>query len=507
MQSAKGKFLLSSGILLIVIVFFLTTLPIGIRKMVNGEKSRAIILQPIFQTRAEEVVGFDVHGKGEHVALTSTSQGWYFTYPAGARANTSAVSTFLHLLCRWTPERQCKVIKSSEAEDVFGWQKQPTIYTLYRTDGKTIRVITGGFEPESGYIYAKKEDSASVFLLKEIKNLKITGLAYRLRDHNLFPTPLTNITRISFREGRSVITLITDEPLLKTRSMPIFGSARQVTVSTQSTTNLRTWSIIYPHQFPAEPQTVELILAMISQWEVQNFVEETVGTRSNLSRYGLINPEVELTIHSGRQRCPLHISFGLPHGSKGPVYMKTSQHSQIVEIDPKKLDILQDLFSHVCSRRLVYFLEQVGRLEILISQWKVTVLREKEYWEASLQQRISYMKEHLSKEIYQQKKTAYLFPGESIIELLKDWEYLDILTATNPFYKDYKNSSMVMKIIFIQSNGKKLNVFTLWRGNASAEIIFLNRELDDKIYLVSNSIYTDIMGEIENELIHNHTVE
>lgn len=493
------RWILLTGLLGILVgMFFLV--PQGIKKVAEWNKPVETVFEPVFSIQPEQVISIDVRGQGDRVSLEWQNDAWQFTHPVEARANTQAVRYFLEKICHWIPERKYSVLKQQESEtggDAFGFKHQSVRYVLQDQTGKKFVVTSGGQEKITNRIFARIEQTETVYLLPKIAFINMTGLAYRLRDHHLFIAPLTDTVRINFREGSSAVTLERTVRQSRQKIMPIFGEDNKLATVYDDVIGSTDWMVTYPYKIPANQEIVALLLETMSNWEVIQFVEESVGARTNLSKYGLSDSYGEISFLSADGRYPRDVDFGRPHGEDGPVFVKTSMNSKIFKIRKEALQTVQSLFNEVPSRQLVYFLEKIAQIEVLTSRWRIAMVREDDVWGATVQERLSHKKKRVIRRHYQEKEMRYSFGGEGIIEALLALEYIDTLNKENPFYAGFFNAKQVVKFLFFKFNGNLMEVFKLFKSEDSDEIFYLQRQSDNDVYLINNQIIGVILTEIK----------
>lgn len=462
-----------------------------------------IQLTPIFKSTPQDIISFEVKGRGEHVSLTKTAQGWVFLSLENARVNPQAVQIFLNTLCEWTPTRRLEKPSLTEMRDPFDFTENATVYTVVRSDGKKTQVTTGNYDFNVG-LYATTGEY-EIYVMDKKTALESKGLMYFLRDHKVFPEPLSGIIRINFRNQGKVTTLSKTAPKQQRRrlgaklTLPAAGNTREAEARPGP------WQIVYPRKFPANQQVVKELLTVIRQWEAKAFVLETVGTRMDMSRYGLVHPVGELTLHTQNNRYPVYLTFGSPPDKEKKIYLKISQQSQIVEIKTDRFLILEELFSHVTSRQLANFLSQVAGIEILTDKWRVTIARDEDLWKAELQERLGG-KRLPSVPLASEPRQVRFFKGEILVEIFKQAEYIDCLTVKNPWLQKFQSAKNVMKVIFNQANGKAIDIFTVREHQGMKEMIFLHCQQDNEVYLAARSFYTAILKEIQYQLTRDKSL-
>jgi hypothetical protein len=498
--SPKGKMTLGgTGLVVAIFVVLRFTLWAPAPVVLLPEN---VELTPVFRSTPQDIVGFEVQGRGDHVSLTKTAQGWMFLTPENARANPHAVYLFLTTLCEWTPIRHLEHVAATEMRDPFGFEENATKYKVTRGDGTKIEFITGKYDFSAG-LYAKT-GTDELYVMEKKQALDSKGLLYFLRDHNVFPESLTGIKRMSFRNQGKAVTLSCEVSQQQRRR---FG-ANTTTLSEGEAATLAgqglPWKIVYPRKFPANQQVVIEILDMVKQWEVKAYVLETVGTRRAMSRFGFVHPLGELILHTQNSRIPIHLTFSSPPSNPEKIYLKTSIQSQIVEVGSDQFIILEELFSHVTSQHLAHFLSQVARIEMLTEKWQVTIARNEDLWEGSLQSRLN--SKRAPRDVFaQEKKEMRFFEGEILVDIIKKAEYIDCLTVQNPLFPKYQAAKKAMKITFNRDNGKVLEIFTVLQHKGMKEMVFLRRQQDNEIYLVVHSFYDSLLKELEYQLTHKKT--
>jgi hypothetical protein len=438
-------------------------------------------VRAFFALHPDQVYSLELQGPKEHIVLKRSTQGWRLVEPVDDKVNTGTVFALLADLCDW---QTLQVVPESENQKDWGFNSQGWRITLRNQAGQAWTVQVGWQESATGQYYARRADERKVYLVRLPEELVKPEWAQRLRDHNLFAEPLTDIRQMTFRDEHAAITLAWETAAPSSPELPRFGSARDSRVPSAPR-----WIISHPFYVPADPEVMAEVLGAVSQWEVEACVEESVGARTDLGKFGLTEPCAAIVLHQTTRRYPLELVFGQPEGIAGPLYVKSSLEAKIFRLAPGALDQVQALLSHVASRRLIFFWDEVEQCEIVTSHWRIALKREPKGWQA-----VSVRKPSLDAGAGgprgmkpAEEPAPYFFKAAPVVEKLKRLEYLEVLTDRHPYSADYRQAVRVMHIQFLRATGNLLEDFVLLEAPKATGVLFLQRQNDDLVYLVSQS--------------------
>lgn len=451
-------------------------------------------VRAFFTLQPDQVYGVELAGPKERIVLKRVDQGWRLVEPVDDQVNTGTVFALLSDLCDW---QTLQVVPESENQQDWGFSGQGWRITLRNQAGQAWTVQVGWQESSTGHYYARRADERKVYLVRLPEELVKPEWAQRLRDHNLFAEPLAGIRQLTFREKHAAITLAWETAPPGAPELPRFGSTVDPRAPSAPPAEPR-WVITHPFYVPADPEVAAQVLAAVSQWEVEACVEESVGARTDLGKYGLNDPYAAVVLHQTGRRYPQELIFGRPEGIAGPVYVKSSLEAKIFRLAPGGLDTLQALLSRVASRRLIFFWKEVEQCEILTAHWRIALQRGPGGWQA-----VSVRKPDQAVETEAgrarglkppEEPAPYFFQAAPVVEKLQEMEYLEVLTDQHPYSVEFRQAARVMRIQFARATGALLEDFTLSENPKAAGVLFLQRQNDGLVYLVSKRDFQAVLA-------------
>lgn len=440
-------------------------------------------IRAFFSLTPDQVFGVELDGPKEHIVLKRSDQGWRLVEPVDDQVNTQTVFALLADLCDW----QALQVAADAGQQPWEAGTQGWRITLRDQAGRAWTVQVGRKQEDTGQYYARRADDEQIYLVRLPEELIKPAWAQRLRNRVLFDEPLADIRQITFREAHAAMTLARETAAPSIQELPQFGKRPSARVSSAPAAEPR-WVITHPFYVPADSEVAAEVATAVSQWEVEACVEESVGARTDLGKYGLTEPYAAVVLQQSPRRFPVELIFGQPEGVAGPLYLKSSLEAKIFRLAPGQLERLQELLNHVASRRLVFFWREVGECEITTAGWRITLKREPNGWQAVS---VRVLEPEVGAGPLKMKPTEepepYFFKAAPVAEKLERLEYLEVLTDQHPLAGDFRQAVRAMHIRFFSPTGSLLEDFALLERPRAEGPYFLQRQNDDLIYLVGRT--------------------
>ncbi|MEW6517122.1 MAG: DUF4340 domain-containing protein [candidate division FCPU426 bacterium] len=442
-------------------------------------------VRTFFSLKPDQVYGLELRGPKEHLVLRRSEEGWRMVAPVEDKVNTGTVFALLSDLCDW---QTLRVVEDTEGQQEWEADRQGWRVTLRDQSGRAWTVQVGRRDAVSGRYYARRMDERKTYLVRMPEELLQSRWVSHLRDRNLFTEPLAGIRQLTFREAHAVMTLALESATPVSPELPRFGREPAARAAAGASGAEPRWAITYPFYVPTDPQVAAEVLSAVSQWEVEECVEESVGARTDLGKYGLTDPYAAVVVHQQDSRYPLELVFGQPRGAAGPTYVKSSREAKIFLLATGALERVQELLNRVASRRLIYFWDEVGQCEISTAHWRIALQRsQRGGWQAATTRKPNPDTElgKTSRAKPTEEPAPYFFKAGPLIQGLQALEYLDVVNDQNPYYAAYLQAVRVMQIRFYRTTGSQLEEFVFLEGTEPAGVFFLKKQSDNTVYMVS----------------------
>ncbi len=156
----------------------------------------------------------------------------------------------------------------------------------------------------------------------------------------LFPMPSTAMTGIEFRYQDNLIVLKKNQD------------------------QAGAWSMIQPQEQLINPDGLKRVLQFLKTSEYLEIKEETVWSKTVLSRYGLQKPVAQLAITLKQQRMPKVLEFGHVEDQPDVLFAKYQDDSKILSLSALFLKQCLMQLEQVClDRTLIDFMSQVNKIK------------------------------------------------------------------------------------------------------------------------------------------------
>ncbi|HVA83521.1 MAG TPA: DUF4340 domain-containing protein [Candidatus Binataceae bacterium] len=221
----------------------------------------------------------------------------------------------------------------------FGLDK-PAVTLTVTTDNKGVlpALLVGRISPVSNAVYVKLANQPAVLMTTGDFVGAITKNVNDLRSHELMTFNMDDADQIVLRSG-------VNQPIEIDRQ----GGQ---------------WRIVAPGHYAADSDTVAQILTALVDARIADFVTDAP---TDLGQYGLKNPQIEVSVYSGRNKTRYSLLFGLeqPQASKKAVYVKRGDEASVYTVEDALLTKVNlGLFDLRDKTVMGFDPLKVGRLEI-----------------------------------------------------------------------------------------------------------------------------------------------
>jgi Domain of unknown function (DUF4340) len=221
----------------------------------------------------------------------------------------------------------------------FGLDK-PAVTLTVTTDDKGVlpALLVGRISPVSNAVYVKLANQPAVLMTTGDFVGAITKTVNDLRSHELMTFNMDDANQIVLHSG-------VNQPIEIDRQ----GGQ---------------WRIVTPGHYAADSDTVAQILTALVDARIADFVTDAP---TDLGQYGLKNPQIEVSVFSGKDKTQHALLFGLeqPQASKKAVYVKRGGEDSVYTVEDALLaKVNLGLFDLRDKTVMGFDPLKVGRLEI-----------------------------------------------------------------------------------------------------------------------------------------------
>ena len=189
----------------------------------------------------------------------------------------------------------------------FGLDK-PAVTLTVTTDNKGVlpKLLVGHISPVSSGVYVKLADQPSVLMTTSDFLSAISKKVNDLRSHELMTFNMDDAQQIVLRSGAN-------------KPIEIDRQGGQ-------------WRIVAPGHYTADADTVAQILTTLVDARINDFVTDAP---TDLGQYGLKNPQIEVSVYSGKDKTEHALLIGLeqPQAAKKAVYVKRGRENSVYTVE------------------------------------------------------------------------------------------------------------------------------------------------------------------------------
>ena len=189
----------------------------------------------------------------------------------------------------------------------FGLDK-PAVTLTVTTDNKGVvpALLVGHISPVSSGVYVKLADRPAVLMTTSDFVTAVSKKVNDLRSHELMTFNMDDAQQIVLRSGAN-------KPIEIDRQGGL-------------------WRIVAPGHYTADSDTVAQILTALVDARINDFVSDAP---TDLGQYGLKNPQIVVTVFSGKDKTEHALLIGLaePRASKKAVYAKRGGEDSVYTVE------------------------------------------------------------------------------------------------------------------------------------------------------------------------------
>lgn len=239
----------------------------------------------VFTVDADDITALRVTSRsGETTELARSDAGWRITSPVDAPADESEVGSITSNLASLAIQR---VVEETASDAARYGLDDPDLEVAFRTGGDDAwKVLEMGDKTAAGAdMYARRGGESAVFLIYNYVETSFDRGTFDLRDKRILSVDRDAVDRIEVRRGRDTLALVKQDD---------------------------EWRIAEPVQARADSSVAEGLLSRLSALQMQSIVGEHV---TEFGKYGLGNPETQVTLSSGSSQATLAIGSKTDDGA------------------------------------------------------------------------------------------------------------------------------------------------------------------------------------------------
>jgi hypothetical protein len=261
--------------------------------------------QQLFKIAPKDIVQINLRYPNREIELaTDLRHRWVLTKPLKADADQTAADE----IARAIAELEVKKTVAEDTKDLspFGLSHPRAIVTAVLKDGKKLPAIEVGKATPIGFsTYVKRADKPAVMVTSSTFGTQMIKNVDDLRDRQLLSTPADQANRVVI-EHRPGETIELDK------------SGNE-------------WQIVRPASYAADSSTVTSFLSTLTSGRISRFVNDSPA---NLAEYGLDQPQLSISLFTGKQQPAQSLAFGKQTGSASDrgYYVKRSDSQSVYTV-------------------------------------------------------------------------------------------------------------------------------------------------------------------------------
>ncbi len=242
--------------------------------------------KPLFNIAAKDIAGIGLRYPNREIELALDPHGrWVLTKPLKAAADQMAAEELARAIAGLE-------IKKTVAEGVkdlapFGLSPPRAVVTVSLRNKKELPAVEVGKATPIGFsTYIMRADKPTVMITSSTFGTQMTKDVDDLRDRQLLSSSADQADKvvIEHRPGGTI-------ELDKTEGQ---------------------WKIVKPSSYPADSNAVTSLLSALTSGRISRFVSDSPA---NLAEYGLDQPQLTISVSTGKQQPPQSLAFGKQTGS------------------------------------------------------------------------------------------------------------------------------------------------------------------------------------------------
>jgi hypothetical protein len=270
-----------------------------------------------------------------------------------AKADKTAIDDILDAL------KNLKV-KVFEADGVtnlsqYGLDKPRIEATVILGENKNLKTLLVGKDVfETDRVYAKRQDSDSIFSVNKDIVAKLTKEVYDLRDKTVIDFQRADVNKLQLNRGDRIIVCEKD--------------------------NLGEWKITQPTEYKADKDTIDNLLFELDSLKASEFVSDKPAS---LTPYGLDNPQNIVTLYESGKTEPKVLFSGKKQGEA--VYVKTKDIDTVFLVKGSLLDKIEMGVAELRDKIVMKFdSDDAQKLELKRDNIAITCVKQGVNWRITI---------------------------------------------------------------------------------------------------------------------------
>lgn len=311
---------------------------VGGYSLINLLGSRPVPTPTLLNLDSKHISGIDLRYPGRELELVrNPNHTWSILKPLKTDSDQGSVDGLTEAIVR--AQLTETIEEKPDSLKPFGLDK-PTVTLTVTTDDKGVlpALLVGRTSPVSNSVYVKLANQPAVLMTTGDFAGAVTKNINDLRSHELMTFNMDDANQIVLHSGAN----------------PPIEIDRQG----------GQWRIVAPGHYIADADTVAQILTQLVDARIADFVTDAP---TDLGQYGLKNPQIEVSVFSGKDKTQHALLFGLeqPRAAKKAVYVKRGGEDSVYTVDDDLLTKVNLGLFDVRDKTVMNFDPlKVGRLEI-----------------------------------------------------------------------------------------------------------------------------------------------
>jgi hypothetical protein len=272
--------------------------------------SRPVPPQTLLSLESKHISAIDLRYPDSELKLVrNPNHTWTILTPIKTDGDQSAVDGLTETIANARLTRTIE--EKPDSLKPFGLDK-PAVRLVVTSDKKGVlpALLVGHVSPVSSGVYVKLADQPAVLMTSSDFLSAVSKKLDDLRSRELMTFSMDEVQQIVLRSGAS----------------PPIEIDRQG----------GQWRIVAPAHYTADSDTVAQMLTTLVDAHINDFVTDAPG---DLGSYGLKNPQIVVSVFSGKDKTEHSLLFGLeqPQASKKAVYVKRGSEPSVYTVDDSLL--------------------------------------------------------------------------------------------------------------------------------------------------------------------------
>ncbi len=299
-----------------------------------GERNEAeLISSKAVGIEAANVTSLEIDRPEGVLSLEKTDGDWKIVKPAPIDADDEAVELLLTAAQYMTIAGEVGETGSYSKAD-YGIDGSTTI-TFGLENGERKKLLVGDLTPVGTDYYAIGNDAGKIILVNQGRVSAILKNLFELRNKDIFPAKVEDVTELTMRLASHVIEAKKDKN----------GD----------------WRLISPIGSKADNRAIERIVSNLAALTFSGFLEEE---GDDLSKYGLDNPSASFSLVYGGGKKRTTLLIGAATGGGG-LYAKFDDRAVVARIPAGIMKSFPDKIDNLRDRNLVHFaMDTIEKVEI-----------------------------------------------------------------------------------------------------------------------------------------------